>query len=121
MLGFLALATVQAMSPDEAYSRFIENMPPDAPASYEVPIDAVTNLIVRRCVDDAESIIRETDGVVVRFVITTSEKHGEVWRADGASRDHPPILSRYVCSRDGALIRPLEMFDPTQSIPPLPD
>jgi hypothetical protein len=119
MLALMAYATVVAMNPDDTYARLMENMPPDAPASNEVQITTLVDPNVKVCVKSAESIIQKVDATVVRVVITRSPRYGEVWRADSATHDHPPILFRHVCSKAGSLVRPLEMFDPKQSISPL--
>lgn len=63
---------------------------------------------------------------VVRTLVTQDPKWGVVWRADVAT-DDPSSLFRDTCwSRTGRLsgistsAQPLEMFDPKQSVPPLP-
>ena len=102
----------------------IPPMPPDAPQADEVVIDAPNDPVVVQCAKYADAFKRiET---VSKVVVTRSKQWGTIWRADvSATGYNPPILSRIVCwnSGPGKAIsvehRPLEMFDPTQSIPPL--
>ena len=62
---------------------------------------------------------------IVRKVISQNSRYGVVWRADVTMRGHRPIPSRYICWKDpersglNVVARPLEMFDPSQSVPPL--
>jgi len=119
MLALIAYAAVVATNPDGAYAHRVENTPPDAPASDEVQIVTLIDPNVKACVKSAEGIIRNVGATVVRAVITRSPRYGEVWRADSATHEPSPILFRYVCSKARLLVRPLQMFDPKQSIPPL--
>ena len=99
-------------------------MPPDAPQADEVVVDDPNDSVVVNCAKYADAFKRiET---ITKVVVTRSKKWGTIWRADvSATGYNPPILSRIVCwnSGPGRAIsvehRPLEMFDPSKSIPRL--
>jgi hypothetical protein len=56
-----------------------------------------------------------------RVLVTRSPEWGTIWRADfTAVTDGASSEWRFVCWSNGRLLRPLEMFDTSQSIPPLP-
>jgi hypothetical protein len=97
-------------------------MPPEAPARDEVVIDGTGDAVAANCAKDFDEMGTRLRYTRLRVVTTRSPKWGTVWRADfsmpvggGVS----PLLSRYVCSKEASLIRPLKMFDPAASIPPL--
>jgi hypothetical protein len=79
-----------------------------------------------------ESIIREQASklgwTLQRYVVTKDAKWGVVLRADTATHDDPPYVTREMCwSRTGRLTdlevssHPLMVFDPRQSLAPLPE
>jgi len=62
---------------------------------------------------------------IVRRVVSRNAQFGVVWRADVAMPRYGSELSRVICWRIpgragySISVRPLEMFDPSASIPPL--
>jgi hypothetical protein len=69
--------------------------------------------------------MRKSRGAITATLLSRNLTYGPVWRADLASADHPRFPSRLLCWRlqpSGKLmfeVRPLEMFDPSQSVAPL--
>lgn len=63
----------------------------------------------------------------LRVIVSRSAQWGVVWRADVVDRKYPGLTSRWICYKqphaDGVALemRPLQMFDPSQSIGPLDD
>lgn len=113
MLGWLVFAAAAVMPP----------MPPDAPDSTETVISGADDAIATRCAASAEAMREELKTTQLKVVVTRSPKWGTVWRQDSAFPIHRPgdrpNIFRTVCSKDIEHIRPLEMFDPKASIPPL--
>ena len=76
-----------------------------------------------RCAEMNDEVNSGTGAKLLREVVTRSWRWGTIYRADSAASmgpDDPPMLWRTVCSKRGVLMRPLEMFDPRENIPPLP-
>lgn len=124
-LALLVAATVLLAGPSGAASAPQPRLPPmpaDAPAPDETPLATPDDPVVLKCVKNAEMMDRGTGTRRVKVVVTRSPRWGTVWRADSAfpaEGAEPPELWRTVCWKRGVLERPLEMFDPSQSIPPL--
>jgi hypothetical protein len=98
-------------------------MPPAAPQQDETVIDGIDDAVAKACADRAGRITRDLNLTELRVVITKNQRWGTIWRADHSFPHAPnerPFLWRTVCWSDGTLERPLEMFDSSQSIPPLP-
>jgi len=120
MILFLILFAGAPASQSKIAAELLKNTPPDAAGMNEVPIRAITDKAVSRCVYRFEHHMAPKTGMrIVHFTATFSPKFGQIWRADASSEDKPPIVFRYVCTAKMATVRPLEMFDPKQSIPPL--
>jgi len=97
-------------------------MPPDAPEAGEELAAADIDPVATRCAAYADAVRERTGVKLLKVVITTSPRWGTVWRADSAFPGSPgaaPNLWRTVCWDGGVLERPLQMFDPRQSIPAL--
>lgn len=124
-LAFLAAATALLAGPSGAAGAADPRSPPmpaDAPAPDETPLATPDDPVVLKCVKYAEMLDRGTGMRRVKVVVTRGPRWGTVWRADSvfpAQGAEPPVLWRTVCWNGGVLERPLEMFDPGQSIPPL--
>ncbi|HEX4183100.1 MAG TPA: hypothetical protein VHY34_07570 [Caulobacteraceae bacterium] len=100
--------------------------PPPGPGT-ETVLDADPSGVATHC-----KAMAEDDGRLgrkfVSVVVSQNPRWGVVWRADVVMAEYPDIPSRLMCwRRAGApgpdkfsfLVRPLEMFDPAQSIGPL--
>lgn len=96
-------------------------IPPDAPQGSETVISGEDDAVTIQCAGDFDGTWAAPGPQNPRRVLVTSNAEwGTVWRADAAPYDEPGRLWRVVCWKNGALIRPLEMTDASQSIPPLP-
>ena len=96
-------------------------MPGDAPQPDERVIDGKNDEVAARCANMSAQMNRGLGRKMLRVVVTTSAAWGTIWRADtsvplGKGGD---MRWRTVCWKTGDLERPLEMFDPKESIPPL--
>jgi hypothetical protein len=97
-------------------------MPEDAPQQDEVMISGESDPVAAKCADIVGRVLRDTGETTLRVVVTISPQWGTVWRADSSfpsDNTEPPMLWRTVCWKGGGLMRPLEMFDPSKSIPRL--
>ena len=90
--------------------------PPSAPGKDERVISKSVDPAVKQCADWAENMARMSLSKIVKVVMTTGSEWGLVWRADIASSDSPPQMSRFICSQYGTM---LESGD-AQERPPLP-
>jgi hypothetical protein len=96
-------------------------IPPDAPQGGETVVSGEEDAVAIQCAGDFDgSWTAPEPGNPRRVLVTSNPEWGTVWRADAAPYDEPGNLWRVVCWKNGALIRPLEMTDAAQSIPPLP-
>jgi hypothetical protein len=96
-------------------------IPPDAPQGGETVVSGEEDAVAIQCAGDFDgSWTAPGPGNPRRVLVTSNAEWGTVWRADAAPYDEPGNLWRVVCWKNGALIRPLEMTDAAQSIPPLP-
>ncbi len=99
-------------------------MPADAPAKDEIVIGGEHDPVGMRCARDARKMWKSLKMTPLKVVIVKSPKWGTVWRADAAfpvrKTGDTPNIERSVCWKNGELLRPLEMFDPSQSIGRLP-
>ena len=124
-LAVLVVATALLAGPSGAVIVADPSLPPmpaDAPAPDETPLATADDPVVLKCAKFAETLDRGTGTQRIKVVVTRSPRWGTVWRADSAfpaAGDEPPGLWRTVCWTGGVLERPLQMFDPSQSIPPL--
>ncbi len=124
-LILLAAATALLAGPSGAADAVAPRLPPmpaDAPAPDETPLATPDDPVVLKCVKNAEMMDRGTGRRRIKVVVTLSPGWGTVWRADSAfpaEGGEQPVLWRSVCWKGGVLERPLEMFDPSRSIPPL--
>ena len=95
--------------------------PPGAPQKDEMIISGEDDPVSIQCAGDYGGVGRTPGrGTPRRILVTSNPQWGTVWRADAAPLDDPGSLWRIVCWKNGALLRPLEMSDASQSIPPLP-
>ena len=111
-----------ASQPPEELILFVTNMPPDAPQKDENVINGSNDDVARKCADMSAKLTTLLGAKTLRVIVTKSPRWGTVWRADTAhplADGDPPMLMRTVCSKSFVLERPLEMFDPSKSIPPL--
>jgi hypothetical protein len=96
-------------------------IPPDAPQGGETVVSGEEDAVAIQCAGDFDgSWMAPGPRNPRRVLVTSNAEWGTVWRADAAPYDEPGNLWRVVCWKNGALIRPLEMTDAAQSIPPLP-
>lgn len=95
--------------------------PPETPQRGEMIIGGEDDPITSQCAGDFDgSWVAPGPQNPRRVLVTSDPEWGTVWRADAAPYDEPGNLWRIVCWKNGALVRPLEMTDASQSIPPLP-
>jgi len=92
------------------------NSPPSAPGKDESVIANSADPVAKQCSDWAENLVLMSLSKIVRVVMTTGSEWGLVWRADLASSDSPPEMSRFICSQHGTM---LESGD-SMGRPPLP-
>jgi hypothetical protein len=97
--------------------------PPPSPGS-EPRLDLDQTGVVAHCDQVGQTF--ETRGFkIVRKLVSQNSKYGVVWRADLAAPGDVQAVSRLICwkipggSGYSLIDRPLEMFDPSASIPPL--
>jgi hypothetical protein len=93
-----------------------EEHPPSAPGPGETVVKDSANPAVKQCSEWAEKSALMTASKIVRVSVTTGSKWGVVWRADIASSDTPPEMSRFICSKHGTLHQSGDSMDR----PPLP-
>jgi hypothetical protein len=86
---------------EASFDRSME--PPSAPGPGEALVAASDDPTVKQCVEWAEKLALMTASKITRVVVTTGSEWGVVWRADIASSDKPPQMSRYICSQHGTL------------------
>jgi len=90
-------------------------IPPTAPQASEVAVSGESDPVSEECA--SEGTLHKPG----RVLVTRSPEWGTIWRADfTVPTDEASPRWRFVCWKDGRLLRPLEMPDPSQSIPPLP-
>lgn len=77
--------------------------PPSAPGKGEVVVVSSSDPVVKQCSDWAERLALMSVSKIAKVVITTGSEWGLVWRADIASADQPPELSRLICSVNGTM------------------
>ena len=78
-------------------------IPPSVPGSDETLVTNSTDPTVRQCSEWAEKLALMTASKITRVAVTTGSRWGVVWRADIASSDAPPEMSRFICSKHGTL------------------
>ncbi len=81
----------------------VENTPPGAPGKDETIVSARSDSLIKQCSDWAENLALMTVSKIDRVVVTTGSQWGLVWRADIASSDNPPEMSRFICSKYGTM------------------
>jgi hypothetical protein len=97
--------------------------PPPSPGS-ETRLDTDPTGVVAHC-DLVGQAMEKRGFKVVRKLVSQNSKYGVVWRADMAAPGDVQAVSRLICwkmpggSGYSFVDRPLEMFDPSASIPPL--
>jgi hypothetical protein len=97
--------------------------PPPSPGS-EPRLSTDQTGVVAHC-DMVGQVFEKRGFKVVRKLVSQNSKYGVVWRADMAAPGDVQAVSRLICwkipGRSGYSLvdRPLEMFDPSASIPPL--
>lgn len=79
--------------------------PPSAPGKDETVVAASADPLVKQCSDWAENLALMSVSKIVRVVVTTGSEWGLVWRADIASSDSPPEMSRFICSQYGTMLQ----------------
>lgn len=100
----------------------LPEMPPAAPGPDERSAGDVQDEVVSRCAQFAQKMREGVGTRLVKVVVTDSPNWGTIWRADSAfpaSAGEPPYLWRSACWNGGVLERPVGMFDPKDSVPPL--
>jgi hypothetical protein len=117
----IVLAALAVASPEMSATEtdLLKSMPPAQRGKDEIVAPGITDKAVKRCIASQRRVVRKLKWRIVRTQKTASAAIGQIWRADVATVDRPPIVTRLVCTRAGGLSHPLEMFDPTESIPPL--
>ncbi len=98
---------------------FIADMAPDAPGPDEKPISGASDAVAENCAKSQARMAKALHETILKIRITHSPRYGTIWRADTES--HPMagyrFVSRAVCWKGMEVIRPLDMFDPSKSIP----
>lgn len=77
--------------------------PPSAPGKDETVVTASADPTVKQCSDWAERLALMSVSKIYKVVMTTGSEWGLVWRADIASADQPPEMSRFICSKYGTM------------------
>jgi len=99
----------------------VADMAPDAPGPDEKPISGASDAVAENCAKSQARAAKALHETILKVRITHSPRYGTIWRADTTS----PLIggyrfvSRTVCWKGMEVIRPLDMFDPSKSIPPL--
>jgi hypothetical protein len=112
-----------ADQPPEDLMLFVKNLPADAPEKDETTISGQYDKVAQQCADSVNNLASAIGSTILRTVVTRSPRWGTIFRADTShmpTGSTKPILTRTVCMKDFDLVRPLEMFDPSKSIPLLP-
>jgi hypothetical protein len=97
--------------------------PPPSPGS-EPRLNTDQTGVVAHC-DTLVQALEKRGFKVVHKVVSLNSQYGVVWRADMAGPGDVQVLARFTCwkipgrSDYSFLYRPLEMFNPADSIPPL--
>jgi hypothetical protein len=97
--------------------------PPPSPGS-EPRLDTDPTGVVAHC-DMVGQALEKRGMKVVHKLVSQNSKYGVVWRADMTAPGDVQAVSRLICWKipgrsDYSFIdRPLEMFDPSASVPPL--
>lgn len=94
---------VEYESDDSAAAKEDRPSPPSAPGKGEVVVTDGTDPLVKQCSDWAKRLAQMSVSKIAKVVITTSSEWGLVWRADIASSDQPPEMSRFICSINGTM------------------
>ena len=89
--------------------------PPSAPGNDETVVSVSADPVVKQCSDWAENLALMSVSKIVRVLVTTGSEWGLVWRADIASSDSPPEMSRFICSQYGTMLQSGDV-----ELPPLP-
>lgn len=95
---------------------------PGAPEPNETQSTEPGDPVATKCATLEEKLVKDLNWTIITVRITHSQKWGTIWRADIAPPgdiNDPSIWYRTACSEHSVVHRPLEMFDPSQSIPPL--
>jgi hypothetical protein len=99
--------------------------PPMSPGKEPLVTDEKTGVIAHG--DLVAKMMEKRGGFrVVRKLVSQNAKYGDVWRADLAGPGSTTADMRLICwkipGQDdySILSQPLDMFDPAQSVPPLP-
>jgi hypothetical protein len=100
---------------------FIADLAPDAPGPDEKPISGASDAVAENCAKSQARQAKALHETTLKVRITHSPRYGTIWRADTES---PPMagyrfVSRTVCWKGMEVVRPLDMFDKSKSIPPL--
>jgi hypothetical protein len=109
--------------PPEELVFFVKNLPADAPEKGEITISGQSDDVAKQCAKATTDMAAKLGSTILRIVVTGSPRWGTILRADTSVTlpgGTEPILSRTVCMKGFYLVRPLEMFDPSKSIPRLP-
>lgn len=77
--------------------------PPSAPGKDETVVTVSADPTVKQCSDWADRLALMSVSKVYKVVMTTGSEWGLVWRADIASSDKPPEMSRFICSKYGTM------------------
>ena len=79
--------------------------PPSVPGKGETVVSTSADPVVKQCSDWADNLAVMSVSKIVRVVMTTGSEWGLVWRADIASSDSPPEMSRFICSQYGTMLQ----------------
>jgi hypothetical protein len=98
---------------------FIADMAPDAPGPDEKPISGASDAVAENCAKSHARMAKSLHETILKVRITHSPRYGTIWRADTES---PPMsgyrfVSRTICWKGMEVIKPLDMFDKSKSIP----
>jgi hypothetical protein len=108
--------------PPEPYMLVISDMPPDAPEGDEIVIHGESDKVAADCANQVRKMSASLGATIIKTVVTVNPRWGTIWRADVSHPlpdGYPPMLWREVCTGKFFVSRPLEMFDPSKSIPRL--
>ena len=98
-------------------------MPSATPQKDEIAISGAGDSQATKCASYEAGMQRRLKLTLLKVVVTKSPGWGTIWRADTAfpikKAGERPIVFRTTCWKGSIEERPLEMFDPKASIPPL--
>lgn len=125
------IAWTRFMSEEQAEGAMDRNQQPLEPPALpgtEPRLTTDPSGVVKQCLESANPLTLTAGWTFKPIVVSQNPQYDVVWRADVVTRDHPHTPSRVICwrlpgERAGGKVmfevRPLQMFDPSQSVGPL--